>query len=200
MTNVDRYWMPGTYTDFIDTEVKQQSGSAYYFVHLPVKMFRYVDDTPNTQSQNIPILHWLKRNAKGKKFWVGSNNCRTLVFQDQKIAKDLTLWLDTEWKQKYDSRKYAESGNSIFWTKDEFMKLLNDSGIALISAKIPFELQSYDYDHREITEQVFAIWCWIEENAKGLIYRWDRTFFFEEEDDATLFKLTWSGSIPAKKK
>jgi hypothetical protein len=45
-----------------------------------------------------------------------------------------------------------------------------------------------DYDYRREDE----IWWWCKENLKGFVIVGSRTYYFKDEQDATLFSLRWS--------
>jgi hypothetical protein len=131
------------------------------------------------------IARWLVENGAGCRFWYIGKYAKTsvLILDNETVFKNLLHWFQIE---KIEKRSIW----AVFKDRDSFLKTITDSGEIVVQGKVEYYLYAWERD-RYIDKKCFDIWCWLQRFATHRHWYWDRHFYFESHEDATLFKLTW---------
>lgn len=132
------------------------------------------------------IAFWLLENSVDN-YWIMSISRYyeggVFVLDDAKIATKFRVWL-----KDYEA---TESGYRHLWyARKDWLKKVEETGRAALGGKVEYPLYNYD-ENKQCTKWTFKIWIWMKKYIQGEVYRWDETFFFENEKDAIHFKLVW---------
>ncbi len=126
---------------------------------------------------------WLENKKKRSKISYSDAKGRFLVFDNEKLAHQFRQWYDKQKITKYDD-------TNLWPTRDSFYQELEETGKIHIEQKIDVEVLFEQYEEDILTEEIFDIYCWMEDNL-GKIYYWDSDLYFHSEKDAVAFKLKW---------
>jgi hypothetical protein len=137
----------------------------------------------------VLVSKWLLENGDDCKFWYfGRANKKEiapsfLIISDKEVFHKLCHWYN-------DNAVGARKNYQLFKDRESFLKTVSDSGQMTIQGKVPYKLESWN-QNKSVNKACFDLWCWLENNVNHNYWYWDQTFYFENHDDAMLFKLTW---------
>jgi hypothetical protein len=147
----------------------------------------------------VHLWRWIENEASGKVYTFKSTGVfevddddSTVMYAFEKQA-DATAF--SEWWDKVQGELFSWEDWKLvrLWPDDEdFAHLMKRKEPVSAQAYIEYDLGNFDEDG-EITQEVFQIWNWTQNNCQDMVFRWYGEFVFSSKKDATLFKLRWLG-------
>lgn len=74
------------------------------------------------------------------------------------------------------------------WLPEGHYQSLNDLALAPNLSQVEYELPNFD-GSAVFSSVEWTHWKWIKKNCSGQVWRWDKCFWFENANDATLYKV-----------
>lgn len=129
------------------------------------------------------IKWWLENKKKDSKIIYLPSEGDYLVFDNEPLAKQFKRWY-----KKQDITGYSDT--KLWPDNYDFHETVEETGKAHIEQKISMKRMFGYYETNVLTEEIFDIYCWTEDNL-GEVYYWGCDFYFVNEADAVAFKLKW---------
>ena len=171
----------------LDKLIEEGEMGPWYF--CDVESFAEWTYNGNLESINKTGLHiarWWRKNSKptNQLFYCIKEDERRLVFGVEKISREFRSWYAEQQKTDYNDTKIWPGWRS-------FIKEVEETGRTHIYQKLLVEdlLECYQSEG-VITEEIYDLYWWMQENI-GKVYYWDDDFYFTSDEDAMAFKLKW---------
>ncbi len=157
-------------------------------VEKPIAFFWNDDRLRSCALNGFKIAQWWKKNAEktDKIFYYKTRGDNYhLIFDD----KDLALKF-SDWYSKLSPEVKEDDSRDLWSGRNSFLKTVEINGEISLRGKLDVELLMEYYNDDILTEEIFDIYCWLEENAEK-VYYWGDHFYFTQASDAIAFKLRW---------
>ena len=167
--------------------LKEGKFGPWYFIPIQQIAFWREGRIKSCTHNGFRLAQWWRKNAGETDvvFYSTKETNFSFIFNNDEIALIFLAW----YKELPESIKLDTSYN-LWLGKDNFINQVEKAGEILLQGKIDVKsIMSY-YNADILTEHIFDIFCWLDENV-GQVYYWNNHFYFQQDSDAVAFKLRW---------
>ena len=179
----DVYIFFGSYDKF-NNIINDQPGP-WYFCDIEAIATFNDKRVRNVSAGAFKIAKWWKENKTKDSmiFYQSYNEIKRLIFNEEELANRFKEWFKTQDISGYEDYQLWKSPRL-------FLKTMENDEELHIEAKVNARTLFYRYDDCILTEEIFDVYCWIENNLDTVYYE-TRVLYFKRKKDAVAFKIKW---------